>query len=222
MQRLPVELQDTVCRFLPYADRVELFKTNAIGITDPFAEFAENFIPINWKELSVILHETSSFIGGSVALRFFSNLAFKPDDLDIYGCAEHIPTWRTFLIKHGFEEVAQREDYGLYALVVGSIQDFRRGDNKISYITGLHAKTEIDNTANHCSIWADKAVCPYYNHVSENIAEFSPNTFSGLRMAKMQRRGFGVSVRPYVTTFTRALQYLRLITLDKVERVVHL
>ena len=193
MERLPVELLELINSHLSYADRMALHHTNP-HMSSPMIEFAEKYLPCEWSVFSEQLRCTEAVIGGSTALRFFSYVDFRPNDLDIYGPIHNLPHWEDFFRNHGFQEnrLARQLIYYCGANSVKKLE-YTRGSMVVQYIYGLPAN-DVDNTANRCTLSNKEALCPHYNDVKENTTVF--HVHNAFRIAKMMARGFKVKPPP--------------------------
>lgn len=201
MKNLPFELRAEVQKYLSYADRVSLHQAlyenrYPYADDDPITCFANKYLPFDWPSLSNMLQKTSSVIGGSTALRFFSYTEFEPNDVDIFGPSRWLDEWRRYFTQNEFLDDDDDED-SEYFCHFGK-HEFIRGKWRIQYLQytpGIkHRLGDVDNTANACGIYHNEAVCLYHNDIVANKTVFksSQNIITKLRMQKMMERGYTV------------------------------
>lgn len=198
MENLPFELRAEIQSHLSYADRVTLHQAMyenkfPYADDDPMFEFAYNYLPFDWPSLSDMLKKTSSVIGGSTALRFFSYTSFEPNDLDIFGPSKYLDEWQAYFTTHGFFNDDDDEEMN-YFCHFGK-REFVRGKWRIQYLQYTpgtkHKLTDVDNTANACGLYYNEAVCLYHNDILAKKTRVL-SVMSNIRVEKIQNRGYEV------------------------------
>lgn len=200
MDTLPFEILQMISDHLSYADRAVLHQVMPY-MPYPLHEFAEKYLPCDWALFAEQLGRTESVIGGLTALRFFSYVDFQPNDLDIYGQMNSLPSWVHFFRRHGFRENNLQRHMIHYQLLVGRFE-FRRGSFVVQYIFNCPAD-EVDNTANECTVSPTEAICPHYNDVKQKRTVF--NVHNADRIAKMIARGYTVRMKPALSSWIERL-----------------
>ena len=208
MENLPFEVRAEIQKHLSYADKVSLHQAlygNRLPYVDddPITDFAKMYLPFDWPSLSEMLKKTSSVIGGSTALRFFSYTSFEPNDLDIFGPSQWLDEWQTYFTQNGFFDDDDDEEMA-YFCHFGK-RDFVRGKWRIQYLQYMpgikHSICDVDNTANACGIYYNEAICLYHNDVAANrttVFDRSQNNNTKMRMQKLMERGYAVhSKKPW-------------------------
>lgn len=204
MENLPFELRTKIQKHLSYADKVSLHQAlygNRLPYVDddPITDFANNYLPFDWPSLSEMLKKTSSVIGGSTALRFFSYTSFEPNDLDIFGPSQWLDEWQTYFTQNGFSDDDDDEETN-YFCHFGK-REFVRGKWRIQYLQYMpgikHSICDVDNTANACGLYYNEARCLHHNDIAANKTIFkrSHSHITNMRMQKLQERGYDVEIK---------------------------